>query len=297
VSDYNRPKKPGWRQKWYDVIFESESKAGRNFDIILLIAILGSLVAIMLESVPTLLQKHRELFRYLEWFFTLIFTAEYVVRLLIVEKKRKYALSFYGIIDLLSVIPTYLALILVGAQYFLVIRSFRLIRVFRVLKMVRFLGEAQMLSNALRASRIKIIVFLVAVMCSIFILGTMMYLVEGPENGFTSIPVAVYWCIVTLTTVGYGDISPQTPLGQTLASIIMILGYGIIAVPTGIVTSEMSKSQGNQITSETTCSNCGEEDHMADAAYCKSCGASLHCKLPFLFVALLQLGKRLFLLI
>lgn len=275
MSEFNRPKESGWRQKWYDVIFESETKSGRNFDIILLIAILGSLAAIMLESVPTLLDEYRTTFRYLEWFFTLIFTAEYVIRLLVVEKKRKYALSFYGIIDLLSVIPTYLALILVGAQYFLVIRSFRLIRVFRVLKMVRFLGEAQVLSNALRASRIKIIVFLVAVMCVIFICGTLMYVVEGPENGFTSIPVAVYWSIVTLTTVGYGDISPQTPLGQTLASIIMILGYGIIAVPTGIVTSEMSKSQGNRISKDKECSNCGEKDHMTDAAYCKTCGATL----------------------
>lgn len=275
MSQYNRPEKESWRQHWYDVIFESDTNAGRNFDILLLIAILGSLVAIMLESVPTLLQEHRTLFRYLEWFFTIIFTAEYVVRLLVVEKKRKYALSFYGLIDLLSVIPTYLALILVGAQYFLVIRSFRLLRVFRVLKMVRFLGEAQMLTNALRASRIKIIVFIIAVLCMIFICGTLMYVVEGPENGFTSIPVAVYWCIVTLTTVGYGDISPQTPLGQTLASVIMILGYGIIAVPTGIVTSEMSKNQKDKITTTTKCDNCGERYHQTDASYCKTCGKAL----------------------
>ncbi len=274
MSENNRPIEEGWRTRWYDVIFESDSKAGRNFDLILLVAILASLVAIMLESVPSLLSHHRQLFRYLEWFFTFIFTAEYVIRLMIVRRQRKYALSFYGIIDLLAIIPTYLALILVGAQYFLVIRSFRLIRVFRVLKMVRFLGEAQMLSRALRASRIKITVFLVAVMCVIFISGTLMYVVEGPDNGFTSIPVAVYWCIVTLTTVGYGDISPQTPLGQALASVIMILGYGIIAVPTGIVTSEMSKAHGSQ-SKPHKCRNCGESQHAHDAVFCKTCGHEL----------------------
>lgn len=274
----NRPaKSEGWRARWYDVIFESDTRAGKTFDVILLVAIVASLLAVMLESVPTLLQKHRQFFRYLEWFFTIIFTVEYVVRLLIVRSKLKYALSFYGIIDLIAILPTYLALVLVGAQYFLVIRSFRLLRVFRVLKMVRFLGEAQVLSSALRASRVKITVFLVAVICVVFIMGTLMYIVEGPSNGFTSIPVSIYWCIVTLTTVGYGDISPQTPLGQFLASAIMIIGYGIIAVPTGIVTSEMSKAQhsASQSGGIVVCENCGEKDHSQKANFCKTCGTEL----------------------
>lgn len=278
MTEENRPKSGSeWRKHWYDIIFESDTKTGKTFDVILLIAIIGSLLAIMLESIPSLLDRHRQVFRMLEWFFTIIFTIEYVVRLIVVRKKLKYVLSFYGIIDLISILPTYLALVLVGAQYFLVIRSFRLLRVFRVLKMVRFLGEAQVLTSALRASRVKITVFLVAVICVVFIMGTIMYIVEGEENGFTSIPVSIYWCIVTLTTVGYGDISPQTPLGQFLASAIMIIGYGIIAVPTGIVTSEMSKAQHSAATDKglVVCEKCGEKDHSQKANFCKTCGNEL----------------------
>ncbi|HBF22059.1 MAG TPA: ion transporter [Cryomorphaceae bacterium] len=263
-----------WRARWHDIIFEADTPAGRNFDIVLLVAILGSLAAIMLESVQSISEEYRTTFRYLEWFFTAIFTAEYILRLLVVHRKRHYIFSFYGIIDLLSILPTYLSMIFLGAHYFMAIRSLRLIRVFRVLKMVRFLGEAKVLSSALRASRIKITVFLVAVMCVIFIMGTVMYMVEGKENGFTSIPVSIYWCIVTLTTVGYGDISPQTPLGQVIASIIMILGYGIIAVPTGIVTAEMGKAN---LTVEALreCSTCGEQGHASNALYCRNCGSKL----------------------
>ncbi len=271
----NRPQTEGWRAKWYDVIFESDTSPGKLFDVVLLIFIIGSLLAIMLESVPSLLSHHRQFFRYAEWVFTAIFTIEYLVRLIIVRKKMKYVLSFYGLIDLLSILPTYLALILVGAQYFMVLRAFRLIRVFRVLKMVRFLGEAQVLSSALRGSRIKITVFLVAVMCVVFVMGTVMYVVEGPENGFTSIPVSIYWCIVTLTTVGYGDIAPQTLAGQVIASVIMILGYGIIAVPTGIVTNEMTKAnEKSRAGKPFKCSNCGETSHAIDAKFCKTCGHS-----------------------
>lgn len=274
----NRPENAeGWRARWYDVIFESDTRAGKTFDVVLLVAILGSLLAIMLESVPTLLRGHRQFFRYLEWIFTVIFTVEYVVRLIVVRRKARYALSFYGLIDLISILPTYLAIVFVGAQYFLVIRSFRLLRVFRVLKMVRFLGEARVLTSALRASRIKITVFLVAVVCIVFIMGTVMYMVEGRENGFTGIPVSIYWCIVTLTTVGYGDISPQTPLGQMIASLIMIIGYGIIAVPTGIVTAEMSKAPygGASGKQPRTCANCGDNTHVETAIYCKTCGKEL----------------------
>ncbi len=271
----NRPQKEGWRARWYDVIFESDTPRGKTFDVILLFFIIGSLLAIMLESVPSFLARHRQFFRYAEWVFTAIFTIEYLVRLVIVSKKKKYVLSFYGLIDLLSILPTYLALILVGAQYFMVLRAFRLIRVFRVLKMVRFLGEAQILSSALRGSRIKITVFLVAVMCVVFVMGTVMYVVEGPENGFTSIPVSIYWCIVTLTTVGYGDIAPHTLAGQVIASVIMILGYGIIAVPTGIVTNEMTKAnERSRAGKPFVCNNCGETGHALDAKFCKTCGNS-----------------------
>lgn len=270
----NRPiNDEGWRTKWYDIIFEADSKAGKNFDVILLFAILGSLLSIMLESVSSISDKYPVVFQYSEWFFTGIFTAEYLIRLMIVESKKKYVFSFYGLIDLLSIIPTYIGLFLAGASYFMVIRSLRLIRVFRVLKMVRFLGEARILTNALKSSRIKITIFLVVVMCVVFIMGTLMYVVEGPEHGFVSIPTSIYWAIVTLTTVGYGDISPETPLGQIIASMIMIIGYAIIAVPTGIVTSEFTRSKVEN--ENRTCKSCGKKGHDANAVYCNNCGAEL----------------------
>lgn len=269
----NRPKDSNsWQARWYKVIFEADTPSGKFFDIVLLVAIIASLIAIMVESVESISSQHRDLFRGLEWFFTIIFTAEYVIRLMIVESKRRYALSFYGIIDLLAVIPTYLAIFIVGAQYFLVVRSFRLIRVFRVLKMVRFLGEARVLASALKASRPKIVVFLVAVMCIVCIMGTVMYIVEGKDNGFRSIPESIYWCIVTLTTVGYGDISPQTPLGKMIASVIMILGYGLIAVPTGIVTAEVGRANANNQDEPVKCDNCGFEQHLEGANFCGNCG-------------------------
>lgn len=270
----NRPKEQeGWKTTWYDIIFEADSKAGKNFDVILLFAIIGSLLAIMLESVASISEKHLLSFQIAEWVFTVIFSAEYIVRLMIVQNKKKYALSFYGIIDLLSILPTYLGIFLGGAQYFMVIRSFRLIRVFRVLKMVRFLGEAKVLTGALKSSRIKITIFLVVVLCVVFIMGTLMYVVEGPEHGFVSIPISIYWAIVTLTTVGYGDISPETPLGQIIASFIMIIGYAIIAVPTGIVTSEMTKVQ--TIEANRKCKNCGQANHAQKAMFCNACGEGL----------------------
>lgn len=262
-----------WQNRWYTIIFESDTPAGRRFDIILLFAILASLFVIMLESVPSLQAQYMDWFVIFEWAFTILFSIEYIIRLIIVKRPLSYALSFYGIIDLVSILPTFLAVFLGGAQYFIVIRSLRLLRVFRVLKMVRFLGEATILSQALRASRHKISVFLVAVVCATFILGTAMYMIEGPENGFTSIPVSIYWCIVTLTTVGYGDISPHSPLGQLLASVIMILGYGIIAVPTGIVTSELAKTQSHE--KFHTCSVCGEGGMKENAEFCQFCGESL----------------------
>ena len=269
----NRPQQPGWRQHWHNIIFEADTRAGRNFDVVLLFVILASLASLMLESVASIYSKYALVFKTLEWIFTAVFSIEYIIRLMVVRSKARYALSFYGIIDLLSILPAFIALVITGAHYLMVVRSLRLIRVFRVLKMVRFLSEANLLSSALKASRAKIIVFMVAVICATFICGTAMYLIEGPEHGFKSIPSSIYWCIVTLTTVGYGDISPQTPLGQIFASVIMILGYGIIAVPTGIVTSEMTKVRASQ--EENRCAKCGQKAHDTDALYCKKCGTEL----------------------
>lgn len=264
------------RRVLYQIVFESGTPAGKRFDVILLLAILSSLMVVMLETVPQLSDQNPLLFASLEWFFTVLFSIEYLLRIYIVRKPLSYALSFYGIVDLVSVLPTYLAIFLGGAQYFIVIRSLRLLRVFRVLKMVRFIGEATVLSKALRASRHKIAVFLIAVICATFIMGTVMYLVEGPEHGFNSIPKSIYWCIVTLTTVGYGDISPETPLGQFIASIIMILGYGIIAVPTGIVTSEINKSSREEREARSkSCSVCNASGMNVEAQYCQYCGERL----------------------
>lgn len=267
----------GWRGRWYTIIFESDTKAGKNFDILLLIAIVASLLVIMLETVPSINQKYPKVFISLEWFFTILFTLEYIVRLAIVSRHWNYARSFYGIIDLISILPSYLAIVLGGAQYFIVIRSLRLLRVFRVLKMVRFIGEATVLGSALKASRHKIVVFIIAVVCMTFIMGTLMYMVEGPEHGFKSIPISIYWCIVTLTTVGYGDISPQTPLGQLVASIIMIMGYGIIAVPTGIVTSELNRQSKEDVAANKTkaCPYCNTADLKFKAIYCYNCGEKI----------------------
>ncbi len=273
----NRPESAGWRARWYDIIFEADTPKGKTFDVFLLFAILGSLAVIMLESVPRLNAQYRFQFRSIDWIFTAFFTVEYLLRIAVVKRKRSYIFSFYGIIDLLSILPSYLAFVFIGGQYFMVIRSLRLIRVFRVLKMMRFLGEAKVLSNALRASRAKIIVFIVTVVCIVFIMGTVMYMVEGPENGFTSIPISVYWCIVTLTTVGYGDISPVTPLGQLIASIIMIMGYGVIAVPTGIVTAEMSMAQKAESKNKVIHKDCPicERSNITEANYCNHCGNPL----------------------
>lgn len=270
-------KKKNWKHKWHEVIYEADTKEGKLFDIILLILILISIAVVMLESVESFREKHLELLNITEWVLTILFSVEYIARILVVEKPHKYIFSFYGIIDLLSTIPKYLSLIFVGSHYFVAVRALRLIRVFRVLKLVRYIGEANLLSRDLIASRVRILVFLAAVLTISIILGTVMYLVEGPENGFTSIPRSFYWAIVTLTTVGYGDISPHTPLGQFIASVVMIMGYGIIAVPTGIVTSEMSKqSKKEEIHTNTqSCKNCSTENHRDDADFCFNCGAGL----------------------
>jgi voltage-gated potassium channel len=229
----------------------------------------------MLESVSSIQARYGDVLRSIEWFFTFLFTIEYLARLVAVRSPRRYAFSFLGLIDLIAIVPTYLSIIFVGSQYLLVIRTIRLLRVFRIFKLGRYLGEAQVLTQALRASRAKIIVFLLTVLSIVIITGTLMYLIEGPENGFTSIPISIYWSIVTLTTVGYGDIAPKTVLGQAVASFIMITGYGIIAVPTGIVTSELNKISYKTNPSTQSCPNCLSQDHDSEAAYCKHCGTRL----------------------
>lgn len=266
-----------WRVKLHEVIFGAESRAGRFFDIVLIVAILLSVGIVMLESVASMREEHGLFLRWAEWTFTVLFTVEYALRLLCVRRASHYATSFFGIVDLLAILPTYLALFVPGAQYFLVVRMLRILRIFRVLKLVQYLEEADLLLRALRASRRKITVFIFAVVTLNVIFGALMYFIEGAENGFTSIPRGVYWAIVTLTTVGFGDISPQTGLGQAVAAVIMILGYGIIAVPTGIVTSELTNlsAQAMGPQSAAACPNCGGTGHDADAKFCKHCGHSL----------------------
>ncbi|MCB0504653.1 MAG: ion transporter [Cyclobacteriaceae bacterium] len=264
------------KEKLYIIIFEADTWWGKFFDVALLVLILLSVVTVALESVKSLNAEYGLLFDTLEWAFTALFTIEYILRLYASTNRVRYAFSFFGIIDLISTLPAYLGLILTGAHSLIVLRSFRLLRVFRIFKLARFIGEASQLQRALKASRPKIIVFVTAVSIIVMIMGTLMYIIEGGKNGFTSIPRSVYWAIVTLTTVGYGDIAPVTVLGQTVAAFIMILGYAIIAVPTGIVTAELGMAVAKERSSDTrVCANCNLADHDADASYCKNCGEEL----------------------
>jgi voltage-gated potassium channel len=265
------------RQKLQEIIFEADTPAGKAFDVALLVVIILSIVAVMLESTSAIQTRYGPWLRTFEWSVTILFTIEYLLRLYCVGKPVRYARSFFGIVDLLAILPTYLSVIFPGAQSLLVIRALRLLRVFRVLKLAHFVGEASVLRAALRASVRKIIVFLGAVLTCTLIVGSLMYLIEGEANGFTSIPVSIYWAIVTMTTVGYGDIAPHTALGKILASAIMILGYGIIAVPTGIVSVELADATRRKFKKITTqaCPECGAGGHDADAEYCKFCGAEL----------------------
>lgn len=267
-----------WRQKLHEIIFEHYTFWGKEFDVLLLWAILLSIIAVMLESVEAIRLRHGALLRTVEWGFTIAFTLEYIARILSVKKPMYYITSFYGIVDLLAILPTYLSVFLAGGQYLMVIRTIRLLRIFRILKLARFLGESRLLQNALRASRYKITVFFGAVLIIVTVMGTMMYMVEGPENGFNSIPLSVYWAIVTLTTVGYGDIAPQTVMGKALASVIMLLGYAIIAVPTGIVTSEITHASRER-RKNNVCDHCSTEGHDIDAKYCRHCGAKFNDKM------------------
>jgi voltage-gated potassium channel len=262
-----------WCARLHEVIFEADTPAGRAFDVCLLIAIVVSVIAVMLESVAGIRREYGGVLRAVEWTLTVAFTIEYALRLVAVDRPWRYARSFFGLVDLLAVVPTYLALLLPAAQSLMVIRAIRLLRVFRILKLAHFLGEAQQLVQALRASRRKITVFLGGVVTIVVIMGALMYLVEGEEHGFTSIPTSMYWAVVTMTTVGYGDVAPKTPLGQFLAAALMILGYAIIAVPTGIVSVELAKT--GRAVSRQACPACGAEGHDVDATHCKYCGAHL----------------------
>ncbi len=263
------------KQKLHRIIFGTDTYAGRLFDIVLIIFIFGSILIVMLDSVHSIHENYLNLLKISEWFFTIVFTIEYIVRLYVVESPKKYAFSFFGIIDLISIIPTYLSLVIANSHYLLVIRSLRLLRIFRILKLVQYLNQADVLMTALKASRTKITIFLFAVINLVIILGTIMYVVEDETSGFSSIPKSIYWAIVTLTTVGYGDISPKTPLGQFIASAVMIIGYAIIAVPTGIVTMELSKASSTSDRTFIACTNCGADIADRDANYCKYCGAKL----------------------
>ena len=256
------------------VIFGHDTPAGKLFDVVLIWLILASVLVVMLESVPSIRADYRPWLRGAEWAFTLLFTVEYVLRLWCAPSALRYARSFYGIVDLLAIVPTYLTLFVPGGQALLTVRALRLLRVFRVLKLAHYVSEASVLTRALRASRHKITVFVAGVLTLVVILGSMMYLVEGAAHGFTSIPTSVYWAIVTLTTVGYGDIAPQTPVGQMLAAFIMIMGYAIIAVPTGIVTVEIGAAQ-RRAAELRGCPRCGLTGHESDARHCKRCGERL----------------------
>ncbi|TNJ43060.1 ion transporter [Tamlana fucoidanivorans] len=275
-----------WKTKLHDIIYEADTRAGKLFDVILLMAIIASVVLVMLESIESFDQKFHDFLNISEWIITVLFSIEYIARIVTVKKPLKYITSFYGIIDLLSTIPKYISLIFGGIHALAALRALRLLRVFRILKLARYLGASQVLTSAIKASKAKISVFLFAVLILCIIFGTLMYLIEGAASGFTSIPVSVYWCIVTLTTVGFGDIAPVTPIGQFIAALIMILGYGIIAVPTGIVSAEYtshsnkkqnpSKPNNELPLNSQSCENCLAENHRDHARHCYNCGEKLY---------------------
>lgn len=263
-----------WKDKLHDVIYGTETPAGKLFDIVLLFAILVSILLVMLESVESFDNKYHDLLDTAEWIITFLFTLEYFARIISIKKPTKYIFSFYGIVDFLSTIPKYLSLFLIGSHSLVALRAFRLLRVFRVLKVSRYIGESNQLIKSLNASKAKISVFLYFVLIICIILGSVMYFIEGAENGFTSIPRSIYWSIVTLTTVGYGDIAPQTALGQLIASVTVIIGYAIIAIPTGIVSSEMARKQA--LSDSKKCDGCSTTGHKDDADFCYNCGTKLN---------------------
>jgi voltage-gated potassium channel len=264
-----------FKEKLYTIIFEADTPEGKAFDVLLLWSIILSVLVVIIDSAVDPASRHGDFFYNLEWFFTVLFTVEYILRIYSTRKPLGYAVSFYGIVDLIAILPSYISLFIAGSQYLLVVRILRLLRIFRLFKLTHFVNEAEILSTALKASRNKITVFLFAVINIVVIIGALMYLIEGPQNGFTDIPTSMYWAIVTLTTVGYGDISPQTSLGQFLASFVMIIGYGIIAIPTGIVTAELAQSATKVKENSIVCPVCSTKGHDLDAEFCKHCGNKL----------------------
>jgi voltage-gated potassium channel len=275
AADFGRPER-GWRRALFEIVFESDRPLGKAFDVVLLLLIIASVVVVILDSVHSLGEHYAALFERLEWTFTLVFTLEYLARLACVKRPGRYARSFFGVVDLVSILPTYLALVFPALQVLMDIRLLRLLRVFRILKLTAYITEYSTLMDALRASRRKILVFIGTVGIIVLLLGTVMYVVEGPENGFTSIPIGIYWAITTMTTVGFGDITPKTDLGRGIASLVMLLGWGILAVPTGIVTAEMTGRRVlESLHTSQRCPSCGLTGHAAQARYCRECGAAL----------------------
>lgn len=265
-----------FKQKIHEIVFEADTKFGKAFDVVLLVIICLSIILVMIASVDSYNEKYGHILLILEWSLTVLFTFEYFLRIWLVKRPSAYIFSFFGIVDFLSIVPAYLGIFFTGPSGFVIIRMLRLMRVFRIFKLGRFIGEGNQILVALKASRAKITVFITAVLVLATILGTIMYLIEGSENNFDNIPKSIYWAIVTLTTVGYGDISPHTPVGQAIASVVMILGYGIIAVPTGIVTNELMKTETNTILNTQSCMTCGHDSHDNDARFCKKCGSNLN---------------------
>lgn len=269
----NEAPESGWRKRLHEIVFEADTPAGKTFDVVIICLILLSIVVVALDSVKSVREQFGTPILYVEWFLTILFSVEYVLRVIAVRRPFRYILSFYGLIDLFAILPTYVSLFVPGTQYLLTIRILRLLRIFRILKLSEYVTEANVISEALKSSRRKIIVFFTAILALVTVIGSLMYVIEGEEHGFTDIPTSVYWAVVTLTTVGYGDLSPKTPLGQAFASLVMILGYAIIAVPTGIVTAEFARSVRNYSTQ--VCPECNRQNHDTDALFCKYCGTKL----------------------
>jgi voltage-gated potassium channel len=275
----------GWRRRLFIIIFESDTPAGRAFDLTLLVVIVASVAVVMLDSVTGVTARFGPFFTVLEWLFTAAFTLEYAARLACVERPARYARSFFGVVDLLAVLPAYLTFFFPGLHALIDVRVLRLLRIFRILKLTAYIREYRVLAQALRASGRKILIFISTVVLITILLGTVMYVVEGPENGFTSIPISIYWAVTTITTVGFGDITPKTDLGRAIASFMMLLGWGILAVPTGIVTAELAGERLSQRRTEATgsappaperrCARCGTGNHQVSAAFCQDCGAAL----------------------
>ena len=271
---FGKPER-GWREQVYTVIFEAETRTGRAFDLVLIGAILMSVTVVVLSSVASVAERYGTWLTALEWFFTILFTLEYFARLSCLQHPVRYAKSFFGIIDLLAIVPTYIGLLLPGAHVLIDVRILRLLRMFRILKLTSYVHEYTVLGRALLASRRKILIFLSFVMMVVFLLGTVMYVVEGPDNGYSSIPTSIYWAISTMTTVGFGDITPRTDIGRTIASLMMLLGWGILAVPTGIISAEMTVQRSSKRVTTRTCPTCLKEGLDDDARFCKSCGVQL----------------------